>query len=557
LEKTCSIIDQSSVNYPAVHSVNGFRWLLVLMLAALAACGDNQQDSAARVGTGVAESGKDALVALGRSLYRDGLRANGEPFTAVVAGDVEMLGTQYTCDGCHGISGMGSKEANIITPIIAGPVLFDTAVQPPRPAYDVNSLATVLRSGVTPSGRTLGRLMPRFKLSDDEVAALAAYLATLSIGSAPGVDASTIRFATVVTDSGSTQERDALLAVLNRFAEEKVRQTRLESRRWDRGTTPESQLPTVYREWKLDVWTLTGLVETWGEQLQHYYEKAPVFAILGGLLPESSAPLGQFCERNAIPCLLPSTNYPVARDGDMYSLYFSRGMGLEADLMAADIKTRQLNIVVQVYCEPSAERAAKQLDESLANGNVVSRHLAFDCDNSLPKDALRTSLEQSQTSAIVLWLNRDQLASMDELPDQPLYLSSTLIGNMNEPLPEVVSKSALVAHPYRVPGSVDSAYRRLEIWAKPRQIEISYPRIQGEAFFSAMFMSDMVKHMDRFFVREYLLDLIGHAQGMALYVPGYDHVTLGRDQIFLSKGGYLLPIVKGKIDTASAQWAIP
>ena len=542
---------------PAGHSLNGFRWLLVLMLTALAACGENQSGSAGKVGTAETASGNDALVALGRSLYRDGLRANGEPFTAIVADDVEMLGSQYTCDGCHGISGMGSKEANIITPIIAGPVLFAPAVQPQRPAYDVNSLATVLRSGVTPTGRTLGRLMPRFRLSDDEVAALAAYLGTLPIGNAAGVDDSTIRFATVVTDSGSAQQRDALLAILNRFTEEKTRQTRLESERWDRGTTPESQLPTVYREWKLDVWTLTGPVETWGEQLQHHYEQKPVFAILGGLLPETSAPLGRFCEQNAIPCLLTSTNYPVARDGDMYSLYFSRGMGLEADLIAADIESRQLNNVVQVYCEPSAERAAKQLDESLANSNVVSRHLAFDCDSSLPKDALQDSLQQSPTSAIVLWLNRDQLADMDALPDRPLYLSSTLIGDMNQPLPEAVSKSALVAHPYRLPGSADPAYRRLEIWAKTRKIEISYPRIQGEAFFSAMFMSDMVKHMDRFFVREYLLDLIGHAQGMALFVPDYDHVTLGRDQIFLSKGGYLLPIVNGKIDTASAQWAIP
>jgi mono/diheme cytochrome c family protein len=505
-----------------------------------------------------AQSADENAVATGRALYRDGMRSNGEPLTSIVTGDVEVLGTQFSCVGCHGISGMGTREASFIVPIIAGPVLFAPAVQPERLAYDVDSLATVLREGVTPSGRKLDRLMPRFKLSDDEIRSLAAYLRTLSIGPSPGVDASTIRFATVVTDMSGEQERNAIISVLNRFAEEKSRQTRLESKRWDRGTTPESQLPTVHRDWVLDVWMLSGPVEEWGNQLRGYHERAPVFAVLGGLLPESSAPLAQFCEVNGIPCLLPSTKNPEAREDDLYTLYFSRGLGLEADLIATHLQGYQFDTLIQVYCEASAARAAEQLGAFYAGLKIVSRQLAFACENETPADQLQSLLDESHNNVVlVLWLDRAHLAEIDSSLQARVYLSSTLIGDSIDSLPEAVAASAYLAHPYRVPGSIDPAYRRFTAWMKTRNIPITYPRIQGEAFFTAFLMSDIIKHMDGFYERDYVLDLLGHAQGMGLYLPDYPRPTFGPAQRFLNKGGYVLAIVDGKPSPADAKWILP
>ena len=317
--------------------------LRLLQIALLAACGTTAQaastsaDSTSPKPNGVAEASQD----IGRALYMQGLRADGTPLTAIVSGDVKMLGTQFSCDSCHGISGMGSREASVIVPIIAGSKLFAPAAQPARPAYDLNSLAKVLRDGVTPTGRKLDRLMPRFRLTDNEVQAMAAYLRTLTTDPSPGVGEWTIRFATVITDNSSDDAQNAVLAVTKRFAEEKSRQTRIESKRWDRGTTPESRLHTVHRDWVLDVWKLTGDEAGWAKQLSNYYEQNPVFAILGGLLPEHPEPLARFCEQNAIPCILPSTRYPVPGEGNLYNLhtlYYSAGLGLEADLMATHLK---------------------------------------------------------------------------------------------------------------------------------------------------------------------------------------------------------------------------
>jgi hypothetical protein len=361
----------------------------------------------------------------------------------------------------------------------------------------------------------------------------------------------------VVTDKSSEQEVEAILSVLNRFAEEKSRQTRLESKRWDRGATPESQLPTVHRDWILDVWMLSGPVETWGDQLQAYYEREPVFAVLGGLLPESPAPLGRFCEANRIPCLLPSMNNPEARVSDMYTLYFSRGLGLEADLIATHLQDYQFDTLIQVYCEDSAARAAEQLGAVFAGRKIESRQLAFDCENETSVERLRNLLDESQTKVFVLWLDKTHLLEIDSSLEGRVYLSSTLIGDDIDILPETVATSAYLAHPYRLPGAIDPAYRRFLAWMKTRKIEVTNPRLQGEAFFAALLMSDVVKHMDGFYVREYVLDLIGHAQGMALYLPDYSQPTFGPGQIFLTKGGYILPVSQSRVSTESSSWISP
>jgi len=497
---------------------------------------------------------------VGRALYMQGLRADGKPLTAIVSGDVEILGTQFSCNSCHGISGMGSREASVIVPVIAGSKLFAPAAQPARPAYNVKLLAKVLRDGVTPTGRKLDRLMPRFRLTDNEVKSLAAYLHTLTTDPSPGVGEWTIRFATVVTDNSSVDEQNAVLAVIKRFAEEKSRQTRIEGKRWDRGTTPESRLHTVHRDWVLDVWKLTGDEAGWAKQLSDYYEKNPVFAIIGGLLPEDPQPLARFCEQHAIPCVLPSTRYPLPGDGNLYnlySLYYSAGLGLEADLIATQLKDVAYDQLIQVYCQPSAARAADRLENDLTATATKTTRISFDCKKELPVDRVKAALKAPSKAVMVLWLDKQQLSKISVPAGSRVYLSSTLIGDKLESLPVSGSDSVYLAHLYRLPGKFDPAFRRLQAWAKVRKIALQYPRLQSEAFFSCLLMSEMVKHLDGFYIRKYMIDLIGHTEGMDLYLPFYPRATFGPGQIFVNKGGYLLPVVHGKPDTRKSAWILP
>ena len=543
--------------------MNKLIMLPLLLIALLSA-----YDKAAQAATGTSADSTnqkrndlaEASLEVGRDLYEQGLRADGKPLTAIVSGDVKILGTQFSCNSCHGISGMGSKEASVIVPIIAGSKLYAPAAQPARPAYDVKSLAKVLRDGVTPTGRKLDKLMPRFQLTDNEVSSLAAYLHTLTTDPSPGVDESTIRIATVISDTSSVNEQNAVLAVIKRYAEEKSRQTRIESKRWDRGSTPESRLHTIHRDWVLDVWQLTGDEAGWTKQLENYYQKKPVFAVIGGLLPEHPEPLARFCEQNVIPCILPSTRFPVPGEGNLYnlySIYYSAGLGLEADLIATNLQNFSYDQLIQVYCQSSAARAADRLEKDLTGHAGNTARVSFDCDKAVPVDRIKELTKAYANTVLVYWLDKKQLAKIPIPSGARVYLSSTLIGDQLDSLPVNTTDNVYLAYIYRLPGAIDPAFRRLQAWAKVRKIELSHPHQQSEAFFASLLMSEMVKHLDGFFIRKYMLDLVGHTQGMDLYMAYYPRATFGPGQIYVNKGGYVLPVIQGKPDTRKTKWVVP
>lgn len=502
---------------------------------------------------------QQAEVDAGRRMYRDGILPDGEPMTAIVAGDVEVLGTQFSCESCHGRSGMGATEGAYIVPPVAAQFLYVDSPQPKRPAYTTESLATVLRSGVTPAGRVLNvELMPRYQLDDDGVAALAAYLATLSPGNSPGVGEDTIHFGTVMAGNVDPVDREAVLAVLTQFFDEKNRQTRNDGERWDRGYTPESKLHTVFREWVLDVWDLSGPAAGWDEQLERHYAETPVFAMVSGLGTGSWQPVSRFCERHALPCLFPGTDLPEADPDDFYTLYFSRGLGLEADLIAHDLGGKAPPSLTQVYCDATGGGAAAHLRKALGLAEGPVDELVLPCGSPLPVGELGARLAAHPDAVVVLWLRGDQLGGLDgPLPAGRLYVSSTLLAGV---LPDAVAGApgpVFMAHPFLLPGKTDPAMRRFALWAKTRNVALTEPRLQSEAFFASLALSDAIMHIGRFFVRDFVLDMLDHAQGLAVYLPYHPRPTIGPRQRFLSKGGYVLPVVDGKLQAADAAWILP
>jgi hypothetical protein len=51
--------------------------------------------------------------------------------------------------------------------------------------------------------------------------------------------------------------------------------------------------------------------------------------------------------------------------------------------------------------------------------------------------------------------------------------------------------------------------------------------------------------------------MLEHSQGLAIYLPYHPRPTFGPDQRFLTKGGYVLPVVDGRPDDRGAAWILP
>lgn len=353
------------------------------------------------------EPAGDALVDAGEQMYREGILPSGEPMRAIVAGDVPIVGTQFSCESCHGRSGTGASEGAYVVPAIGAQFPFSPSPQPARPAYDKESLARVLREGITPSGRELmAELMPRYELSDD----------------------------------------------------------------------------------------------------------------------------------------------------DFHTVYYSRGLMLEADLIAAHLKEQPAELVLQVWCDANLAPAVAALRESVEAPATAVRDVTFDCDDPAPFAELAPQLADG--AAAVLWLRPEQFSKVN-LPEGRIYASSALLDAAPETGLATTTGSLLVAHPFRLPNSVDPAMRRFQAWAKSRQVDVSYRRAQAEAFYASLVFKNVVKRMRRYYVREYALDVVDHAEGMAAYLPLYPRPSFGPGQRYINKGGYVLPIVDGKADTTDAAWILP
>ncbi len=203
-----------------------------------------------------------------------------------------------------------------------------------RPAYSDETLAKALWTGFDPSGRELDWTMPRYHLEDRDMAILVFYLRHLSAQPSPGVTDTTIRFATVVGEDVSKEDREAMIGVLEANFQIHNIQLRRQEERAKKAPFFRKKLTTAYRRFALDVWELKGPPGTWNRQLEEYYRREPVFALVGGLVTGEWRPVHEFCEQNQIPCLFPITDFPVISDSDWYTLYFSKGYYQEGEAAA-------------------------------------------------------------------------------------------------------------------------------------------------------------------------------------------------------------------------------
>lgn len=398
--------------------------------------------------------------------------------------------------------------------------------------------------------------MPRFRLGDEDVAALAAYLRQLGAAPSPGVGPDSLRLATLVAGDVSTDVEQAVLDVLEAFV---AARNRSGPQRLRGGHAP-GQPKETFRRWSLDVWRLGGPPETWRAQLETRHRELPAFALVGGVASGTWQPIHDFCEAEQMPCLLPDADLPPADDGGFYSFYFSRGLRLEAEIIAATLAADGLHanvigVVEEGRNSPSGEAAAA-LARALERRGGRMRTLAARRESGAGATLARAAGDE--TSAIVLWLKADAVRRLaadlgvgSEAP--PLFLSSTLLDARWDDLPAAVRKRARVAHLTALPGEPDRSLARFRAWAGARGIRIREERHQALAYFACLALAEGTKHMGRFMLRDYFVDLLDHASSLTAYLPLYLRAGLTPGQRVLSRGSYVVDL-SGRVEPI---WLVP
>ncbi len=497
----------------------------------------------------------DALVAAGKQLYLEGQSVSGAATKATVQGDVPVTGKQVTCQSCHGRSGMGTIESGTIPPGITGPLLFApdirTRTQQQRPAYTDKTLARAIRDGVDSAGKPLDPLMPRFQLGDRDLAALTAYLRQLGSKLSPGSTPNSLRVATLIAGDVDPVLEQAELDVIKTFIDSRNRggPQRL------RGGHFPNDIKETFRDWTLDIWRVSGPPATWRAQLEKLYNKHPVFALIGGLASGSWQPINDFCEAQAMPCMLPDTDLPPADINGFYSFYYSRGLRLEADVLASVITSKQLGSHVVSIMDGSSVGSVAAAD---AFAQALSQHegqLPRTLDIRHDANLSLAPLDGDNTSAVVLWLSAEALQKLGkgrQSTGPPLYLSSILLGATPNIPTELRSRAGQVQLT-ALPNDPDPALRRFLAWAHVQHMKIQDERHQALAYFACMMFAEGVKHTGLYLSRDYVLDLLNHSSKLTAYLPLYTRGSLTPWQRVLSRGGYVVDLSGHSKPT----WVVP
>lgn len=516
----------------------------ILALAALWA--------AATVSADETSAGAALRLEQGRRIYEEGVLPSGAALEGVRLGDQTISGAAAACVSCHRRSGMGTVEGDLQIPPIGGRFLYAKradmalAIMDPRFGRQMNrahepytdaTLDGAIRLGTNAAGRPMNAAMPRYTLDDAALAALTAYLRQLSGLWSPGVSADAIRFATVVAPDVSPDKKRILVDMLRNSVAQKNGSTITGAQRGGRrhmSTGPEQILGTE-RKWDVDVWQLEGPPDTWNAQLGEFYRRKPVFALLSGLSNGTWAPVHEFCERERVPCWFPSVDLPPFGSSGIYSLYFSRGVALEADVLARHLlsdTTKQPRRLVQIYRDGTVGHgAAEALRRSLSDAGIAVEARAAVREGV---DGLRDALAGvNADDHVVFWLQPADLANLERL--EPVaastYFSAELGNGEHGPLPVAWRKSARMVYPYELPAVREHNLAYFRAWLKTRKIPLTDEILQSEIYFAVAFMTDTVAEMLDNLHRDYLVeraeDMMGRREGGRAESESRDRASLG------------------------------
>ena len=492
------------------------------------------------------------LVEQGRRIYTEGIRVSGQPLQASRDGGGTLSGSQAACTACHRASGMGSVEGSQPVSPIGQRYLFAAegdlvmanmdgrrgkTLNQTHAAYTDEALAIALRKGVGIGGRSLSAVMPHFVLDAQDLAALKAYLQQLSSAYSPGVSKEVIRFATVITPDVSEARRAVFKTMLQSALTAKNSSTSPRKRYM---STAASFATQTERRWDVQVWELSGAPQTWGAQLEAHYREWPVFALLSGISDSTWAPVDAFCEAQKVPCWFPSVALPT-RGNAAYGLYFSRGVALDAEVLARHLQAASGEAapkrLLQVQGGSSGALAAQIFGQSMLGKGRTVQSLSVDSDARRGRDELRMALQSARPGdAIALWLDAAQLRWLEGLepPAGVQFYASASLAQLGTPQGIAAGWKPVLqlVYPYALLQERQANLAYLHSWLKLRNIALVDEVLQSELFFALNLMTDTLQDMLDNLYRDYLIerteDMLGRREAGKVEQENRDRQTLGR-----------------------------
>ena len=257
----------------------------------------------------------------GKAFYLRGESASGQEVTALM-GEIDVPASTLTCAGCHGIKGQGITEGGVT----AGPLTWSFLTKPyghsdeggrKHGAFSETSFVRMLTAGLDPAGNKLAVAMPTYRMSQEDMANLIAYLKRIETDTDPGVNDTSIVLGTVLPEkaalSGLAQSMGDVLQAY--FAE-------INSR------------GGIYNR-KIELRVIHGDSKSTVPNIKRLIDEEQVFAIVSGLSAGSEDGVAALTQEKEVPFIGPSTLMPQrGAPVNRYVFYLLPGLKEQARALA-------------------------------------------------------------------------------------------------------------------------------------------------------------------------------------------------------------------------------
>ena len=327
----------------------------------------------------------------GQQIYIQGTNTQGGEILARLSSagtHLSVSAALMPCVNCHGRDGRGKVEGGIVTSDIRWSVLtrpYNARLANGRQhsIYDEKALKKAIGMGLAPNGTEIKPIMPRYQLTQQDMADLIAYLKGLGEYSVTGISGSSIRIG-VILPRANPGKINAIQQSLRAFFSQLNANGGIYQRKI-------KLYFTVAPSTGLDNW------DTFSAQLK----EAELFALVASELEGIESPISAFSKKNGLPIVGGFSRYPILKFPlNRYIFYFFSGYKTQNQALASFARQQYsintANIRIISTSENRFKQAAIELAKDWRNFDQIEPDIII-----VPPDGEKIPPGKTSASAVV------------------------------------------------------------------------------------------------------------------------------------------------------------
>jgi ABC-type branched-subunit amino acid transport system substrate-binding protein len=398
------------------------------------------------LGPVLVDAAPSAAQSWGKQIYLQGTSPTGGEITASVGTEgVSLPASAVPCASCHGPDGLGRPEGGVQPPDIRWSELtksYGHAHENGRkhPAFDENSLARVLRTGLDPASNRLDPSMPLYTMSVEDMDSLVAYIRFLETDWDPGVEQDRIQVATLLPLQGPQGGLgQAMAQVMHAHFEEVNKRGGIFGRKLELLAIPYGA-------------SAKGTLDN----LSSAFEKEGIFALVGAYTIGLDEPILEMLREQGAPLVGPFTLNPGDAFINADSFYIYPGFAEQAVVLVEQaFKEEAEGNISLVLAGPEGDHidsVIASVEDWLPKHKKNKPKTLRYRQSELNTAEIAEKLQTFSTDAVLFLGNQTELESLlialDERKHRPrIYALSAFVPRQLSDAPEAFDKRIFLAYP--------------------------------------------------------------------------------------------------------------